>query len=161
MPTTIIPRAVLTGQESLAIVVSRFNDLVTERLLEGAISCLTRHGGDPEKVTVVWVPGSFELPLVASRLARSGQFAAVICLGAVVQGETSHHEAINSAMSGGLMNVSVQTECPVLFGVLTCRTMEQAIDRAGGKAGNKGEEAARAAIEMVNLMQQLPQPVTT
>jgi 6,7-dimethyl-8-ribityllumazine synthase len=146
----------LTGDEAFAIVVSRFNDLVTQRLLEGALATLRRHGGDPKKVAVVWVPGSFEIPLAADRLARSGQFQAVICLGAVIQGETSHHEAINSAMSGGIMQAGLSSGVPVLFGVLTCHTMDQALERAGGKVGNKGHEAALAAIEMVSLLRQLP-----
>jgi 6,7-dimethyl-8-ribityllumazine synthase len=152
VPTTLEGPLLLRGDESIAVVVSRFNELVTERLLAGALATLRRHGGDPEKVTVVWTPGSFELPLAAQRLAGSGRYAAVICLGAVIQGETSHHEAINAAVSSGLMRVGLDSQVPVLFGVLTCHTMEQALDRAGGKVGNKGAEAALAAIEMVNLL---------
>jgi 6,7-dimethyl-8-ribityllumazine synthase len=156
MPRVIEAPLNLARDHAFAIVVSRFNQLVTQRLLEGAMDTLRRHGADPERMTVIWAPGSYELPLLASRAAASGQFHAVICLGAVIQGETSHHEAINSAVSSGLMHVSLATKVPVLFGVLTCHTMEQAIDRAGGKAGNKGNEAALAAIEMVNLLPQLP-----
>ncbi len=156
MTTTVEGHLVLNGQESFAVVVSRFNHLVTSRLLEGAVETLRRHGADPDRITVVWAPGAFELPLLADRLARSGKYSAVICLGAVIQGETSHHEAINSAMSSGIMQAGLNSSVPVLFGVLTCHTMDQALDRAGGKAGNKGDEAALAAIEMVHLMAQLP-----
>jgi len=145
-------RLLLHGEERFAIVVSRFNELVTERLLDGALSTLRRHGGDLSRVLVARAPGAFELPLLARKLARSGQFHAVICLGAVIQGETSHHEAINGAMSHGLMQVGLDAGIPVLFGVLTCATMEQALERAGGKAGNKGHEATLAAIEMLDLL---------
>lgn len=146
---------VLTGKESFAIVVSRFNDLITTRLLEGALSTLRRHGANEEKITIVWVPGSFEIPLAARQLAFNKQHQAVICLGAVIQGETSHHEYINGPMASALMQAGLDAQVPVLFGVLTCGCMEQAIDRAGGKGGNKGNEAALAAIEMVNLLPQL------
>jgi 6,7-dimethyl-8-ribityllumazine synthase len=156
MPRELEGQLRLSGNESFAIVVSRFNDLITERLLAGALATLRRHGGDEANITVVWVPGSYEIPLAADRCARSGEFSAVICLGAVIQGETSHHEAINSAVSGGLMQAGLGSGVPVLFGVLACHNMEQALDRAGGKAGNKGVEAALAAIEMVNLLPQLP-----
>ena len=144
------------GTETYAIVVARFNDLVTRRLLEGALDTLRRHGVAEEKVTVVWVPGSFEIPLAADRLAKSKKYAAVICLGAVIQGQTTHHEYIHHQVAAGLMQSGLQAGIPVLFGVLTCQSMEQALDRAGGKAGNKGHEAALAAIEMVNLLKQLP-----
>lgn len=156
MPRILEGQLTLSGDESFAIVVSRFNDLVTRRLLEGAVETLRRHGGDPERVTVVWAPGSYELPFLARRLAASGQFSAVICLGAVIQGETSHHEAINGAVSSGILQTGLATDVPVLFGVLTCHTMDQALDRAGGKVGNKGGEAGLAAIEMVTLLKQLP-----
>jgi 6,7-dimethyl-8-ribityllumazine synthase len=156
MPTVLEGSLSLGAEESFAIVVSRFNDLVTARLLDGAVSTLVRHGADADRITVVWAPGAFEIPLIADRLAHSGKFSAVICLGAVIQGETSHHEAINSAMSSGIMQAGLSSHVPVLFGVLTCHTMEQALERAGGKAGNKGVEAALAAIEMVQLLQRLP-----
>lgn len=146
----------LAGQERFAIVVARFNDLVTRRLLEGAIDTLKRHGAAEEQITVAWVPGSFELPLAADKLAKSGQYAAVICLGAVIQGQTSHHEYINQQVAAGLMRSGIETGLPVLFGVLTCQSMEQALDRAGGKAGNKGNEAALAALEMVSLLKRIP-----
>lgn len=146
----------LAGQEKFAIVVARFNDLVTRRLLDGAIDTLRRHGATDEQISVAWVPGSFELPLAADKLAKSGQYAAVICLGAVIQGQTSHHEYINQQVAAGLMRSGMEAGLPVLFGVLTCQTMEQALDRAGGKAGNKGNEAAMAALEMVSLLKRIP-----
>ncbi len=145
----------LAGNESFAIVVARFNDLVTRRLLDGALDTLRRHGADDARITVVRVPGSFEIPLVADRLAKSGKHAAVVCLGAVIQGQTTHHEYINHQVAAGLMRAGQESGVPVLFGVLTCQTMEQALDRAGGKAGNKGCEAALAAIEMVDLLRKL------
>lgn len=144
------------GAEQYAIVVARFNDLVTRRLLDGALDTLRRHGVADDKVTVAWVPGSFELPLAADRFAKSKKYAAVICLGAVIQGQTTHHEYINQQVAAGLMRSGLEAGLPILFGVLTCQSMEQALDRAGGKAGNKGNEAALAAIEMVNLLKQLP-----
>lgn len=137
---------------SFAIVVSRFNDLITRRLLEGAIDTIVRHGGNAEKITITWVPGSFEIPLAASMLARSGKYEAVICLGAVIQGSTTHHQYINSQVASGIMSITRETGIPVTFGVITCESMEQALDRAGGKVGNKGNEATLAAIEMINLL---------
>jgi 6,7-dimethyl-8-ribityllumazine synthase len=157
MPHT-LEGQLLAGDRRYAVVVSRFNDLVTRRLLDGALDTLRRHGAADEHVTVAWVPGSFEIPLAAERLAQSGKFAAVICLGAVIQGETDHHEYINHAVAQGLMQVSRETGVPVTFGVLTCQTLEQALNRAGGKAGNKGCEAALAAIEMVSLLSHLDDP---
>lgn len=145
----------LAGAGRYAIVVSRFNDLVTRRLLEGALDTIRRHGGNTDHVDVAWVPGSFELPLAASRLARSGRYVAVICLGAVIQGETTHHEYINHQVAAGLQQTMLAAGIPVTFGVLTCGSLEQALERAGGKAGNKGCEATLAAIEMVNLLPQL------
>ncbi len=142
--------------DSFVIVVARFNDLVTSRLLEGAVSTLRRHGASESRITAVWVPGSFELPLVAEKLASSGKYTAVIALGAVIQGSTTHHEYINHATAQGLMQAGQRTGVPVLFGVLTCPTMEQALDRAGGKVGNKGTEAALAAIELIDVLRKLP-----
>lgn len=140
---------------SFAIVVSRFNELVTRRLLEGAIETIVRHGGDPQRITVAWVPGSFEIPLATATLAGSGKYSAVICLGAVIQGSTSHHEYINSQVAAGIMTITRESGVPCTFGVITCESLEQALDRAGGKAGNKGQEATLAAIEMVSLLRQL------
>lgn len=145
----------LAGNESYAIVVSRFNDLVTARLQDGAVQALQRHGVADERITVVSVPGSFEIPLTAQALARSGKFAAVCCLGTVIEGETSHNQYINQQVAAGIMRVSLETGVPVTFGVLTCQTLEQAMNRAGGKVGNKGAEAALAAIEMVSTLKKV------
>jgi 6,7-dimethyl-8-ribityllumazine synthase len=151
MPTEL--RAQLIAADAdFAIVVSRFNDLVTRRLLDGALETLARHGADPSRITVAWVPGSFEIPLAAAKFARSGKVHAVICLGAVIQGSTTHHEYVNSQTASGILKASLDNGIPVAFGVLTCESLEQALDRAGGKAGNKGNESALAAIEMVNLL---------
>ena len=154
MPT-ILQGSLVTSDDRVAIVVSRFNDLVTDRLLEGAIDTLHRHGLADDRITVVKVPGSFELPLAAQQLAMSGRFTMVICLGAVIQGETTHHEYINHQTAAGILQASLKASIPVTFGVLTCQSMDQALDRAGGKAGNKGVEAALAAIEMANLLRSI------
>lgn len=154
MPT-VLEGNLLANSVRVAIVVSRFNELVTERLLSGAVDTFRRHGVKDEQITVVKVPGSYEIPLPAKRLADSGQFAAVVCLGAVIQGETSHHEYINHPMAASIMQASLTSGVPVTFGVLTCSSMDQALDRAGGKAGNKGVEASLAAIEMINLLAQM------
>lgn len=140
---------------AFAIVVSRFNDLITSRLVDGACETIMRHGGNLDRIDVVSVPGSFEIPLAAQKLAAGGKYAAVICVGAVIQGSTTHHEYINSQVAAGIMAVSRETGIPVTFGVITCESMDQALDRAGGKVGNKGTEAALAAIEMVNLLRKL------
>ena len=145
----------VVGDEHYAIVVARFNELVTKRLLEGALEAFRQHGVKDDRLTVAWVPGSFELPIVADRLAKSKKYAAVCCLGAVVQGETSHHEYINQQMARGIMQAGLDSGIPVLFGVLTCSSMEQALERAGGKVGNKGADAALAAIEMASVLKQL------
>jgi len=143
------------GEERYAIVVSRFNELVTKRLLEGALATFKERGVRHDRLTVVWVPGAFELPLIADKLAKSKEYAAVCCLGAVVQGETTHHEYINHQTAAAIMRAGIESGIPVLFGLLTCSSMEQALDRAGGKTGNKGSDAALAAIEMVNVLKQL------
>ena len=153
--TTELHGHLTAADASFAIVVSRFNDLITKRLLDGTLDTIVRHGGDTNRVTVVWVPGSFEIPLAASKLAKSGKFSAVICLGAVIQGATTHHEYINSQVAAGIMTITRETGVPVTFGVITCESMEQALDRAGGKVGNKGTEATLAAIEMVSLLKKL------
>jgi 6,7-dimethyl-8-ribityllumazine synthase len=137
-----------------AIAVSRFNSFITERLLEGAVDCIIRHGGKEEDITVVKVPGAFELPLVAKKLAKM-DFDVVIALGAVIRGETPHFDYVAAEVSKGIANVSLEAEKPIAFGVLTTDTVEQAIDRAGTKAGNKGWEAALSAIEMVNLLREI------
>lgn len=154
MPQSLEGKLIL-GDDAIAIVVSRFNDLITNRLLEGALDTLRRHGAHEDKITIVRVPGAFEIPLAAERLAQSQKYAAVICLGAVIAGQTTHDQYINQQVAAGIARASQLSGVPVLFGVLTCQNMEQAIDRAGGKAGNKGHEAALAAIEMVNLLKQI------
>jgi 6,7-dimethyl-8-ribityllumazine synthase len=141
--------------DAIAIVVARWNELVTARLLEGALDTLRRHGVKDDVVTVARVPGSFELPLVADQLAKSGKYKAVICLGAVIQGETTHHEYINQSVAASLQRTAAETGKPVLFGVLTCQSLDQALDRAGGKAGNKGADAALAALEMIDLLKKI------
>lgn len=152
MPRVLNTPLLAQPTDRFAIVVSRFNDLITARLMEGAVSTLVRHGADDKQIAVVWVPGSYELPLTSEKLAESGRFDAVLALGAVIQGETTHHDYINHAMAQGLMQASQRTGVPILFGVLTCENLDQALNRAGGKVGNKGTEAALAAIEMVNLL---------
>jgi len=138
-----------------AIIVSRFNDFICSRLLEGAIDALNRHGALDENVFLVKVPGTFEMPLVAKKLAEGGGYDAVICLGTVIRGATPHFEYVAAEVSKGIANVSLETGIPVCFGVLTTENLEQAIERAGSKSGNKGYEAAIAAIEMVNLFKEL------
>jgi 6,7-dimethyl-8-ribityllumazine synthase len=134
------------------IVVARFNDFVAQRLLEGAVDALVRHGAEEGDLTVVWVPGSFEIALAAQELATGGRVDAVICLGVVVRGETPHFDFVAGEASHGVGAIGLQTRLPVTFGVVTAETMEQAIDRAGGKHGNKGADAALAAVEMVSLL---------
>jgi len=137
------------------IVVSRFNEFVTSRLLAGATDVLRRHGVAEADIDVAWVPGSFEIPLVAQRMAATGRYDAVICLGAVIRGATPHFDYVAGAAATGVAQVGLQTGVPVIFGILTTDTVEQAIERAGTKAGNKGAEAATAAIEMANLLREL------
>jgi 6,7-dimethyl-8-ribityllumazine synthase len=139
-----------------ALVVSRFNEFFSNRLLGGAQDCLVRHGAADEDVEVFRVPGSLELPLVARKVAESGRFHAVVCLGAIVRGQTAHFEYVASECARGVAAVSLQTGVPTIFGVITTETVEQAVDRAGARTGNRGAEAALAAIEMANLLDQLP-----
>jgi 6,7-dimethyl-8-ribityllumazine synthase len=139
----------------VAIVCGRFNDLITERLLTGAEGALRRHGVSADDVQVIWVPGAFEIPLVCQQLAASGEHDAVIALGAVIRGATGHYDQVANQVSAGLQRASLDTGVPVVFGVLTVDTIEQAIERAGTKAGNKGEESAATAIEMANLLRAL------
>jgi 6,7-dimethyl-8-ribityllumazine synthase len=138
-----------------AVVVSRFNSFITERLLDGALDCLRRKGVQDQDITVVRVPGSWEIPLVAKRLAQAKGHDAVICLGAVIRGATPHFDYVAAEVSKGIAQVSLESGVPVAFGILTTETLEQAIERAGSKAGNKGFAAAEAAIEMVNLLKEL------
>jgi 6,7-dimethyl-8-ribityllumazine synthase len=140
---------------SIAIVVSRFNELVTRALLSGAQDGLASHGVEPEAVDVAWVPGSFEIPLTARKLAESGRYQAIVCVGAVIRGETPHFDQVANQASSGIARVALDTGVPVIFGIITADTLEQALERAGGKMGNKGYDAAVAAIEMANLMRGL------
>ena len=139
----------------VALIASRFNEFVTAKLVEGALDGLVRHGADPKNLTLVKVPGSFELPQVAARLAGQGNYDAIVALGCLIRGETPHFDLIAAEAAKGLAQAAVSSGVPVIFGVLTCDTMEQALDRAGGKAGNKGWDAALAAIEMVSLFRRL------
>ena len=154
MPRTIQGQLV-AGDQAFAVVVSRFNEFISSRLLGGALDALERHGVAEEHVTVVWVPGSFETPVVVKKLAASGKYAAVIALGAVIRGATPHFDYIAGQVAKGIAQTALETGVPCSFGVLTTDTIEQAIERAGTKAGNKGADAAASAIEMVNLFAQL------
>jgi 6,7-dimethyl-8-ribityllumazine synthase len=140
---------------SFGIVASRFNDFVVKALLEGAIEAIRRHGGDTRAVDVAWVPGSYEIPVVARELALSGRYDAVVCLGAVIRGSTAHFDYVAGGVSGGISAVALETGVPVIFGVITTETIEQAIERAGTKMGNKGFEAAVSAMEMADVMSKL------
>lgn len=142
----------------IAIAASRFNDTITLRLVEGAEDCLRRHGVDPESIDLAWAPGAFELPLVASKLASSGNYDGIVAVGAVIRGATGHYEFVAGQCAAGLQRVQLDTGVPVAFGVLTTDNIEQAIERSGTKAGNKGFEAALTVIEMANLLSSLPKP---
>jgi 6,7-dimethyl-8-ribityllumazine synthase len=155
---TEIHGAMKVDGESFAVVVSRFNEFITSRLLGGAVDALKRHGCADKNITCVHVPGAFELPLIARRLAASGRFDAVICLGCVIRGQTPHFEYVAGEAAKGIAQVGLATGVPTTFGVITADTLEQAVERAGSKAGNKGAEAALSAIELVNLLKQLPAP---
>ncbi len=139
-----------------ALVVARFNEFITGRLVSGAIDELTRHGAAADHILQVWVPGSWEIPLAAQKLAAGGRYAAVICLGCVIRGQTPHFDYVAAEVAKGVAQVSLQTGVPVTFGIVTADSLEQAIDRAGAKTGNKGADAARSAIEMANLLAALP-----
>ncbi|APF20625.1 6,7-dimethyl-8-ribityllumazine synthase [Caldithrix abyssi] len=141
--------------KKFALVVSRFNEFIGNKLLEGALDCLTRHHCEEDDITVIWVPGSFEIPLVAKKLAKTGKYDGVICLGAVIRGATPHFDYVAAEVSKGIAHTALETEVPVIFGIITSDTIEQAIERAGTKAGNKGWDAALAAIEMADLMSKL------
>jgi 6,7-dimethyl-8-ribityllumazine synthase len=142
-------------RKAWAIVAARFNDIVTGKLLEGAVDTLVRLGAAEDAITVAWVPGAFEIPLAAQRLAQSGKFAAVICLGTIIRGQTPHFDFIAGQCTAGVAAVGRETGVPVILGVLTTENLEQAMDRAGGKMGNKGIDAAEAAVEMASLLSQL------
>jgi 6,7-dimethyl-8-ribityllumazine synthase len=140
----------------MAVVASRFNELITKKLVSGALDCLKRHGVAEDDIEVAWTPGGMEIPLVARTMAGSGRFGAVICLAAVIRGGTPHFEYVASQLSRGIAAVSLETGVPIIYGVITAETIEQAIERAGTKAGNRGFDAALSAIEMANLMKELP-----
>ena len=145
--------ALVAQNMKVALVAARFNEFIVSKLLSGCEDGLLRHGVQPQDISVAWVPGAFEIPLVASKLANSGKYDAVICLGAVIRGSTSHYDDVCAEVSKGIATVSLQSQIPVLFGVLTTDTIEQAIERAGTKAGNKGYDCALSAIEMMNLLE--------
>jgi 6,7-dimethyl-8-ribityllumazine synthase len=144
-----------------ALVAARFNHFVVDNLVQGAKDGLRRHGVADDAVDLIWVPGSLEIPLAALRLAASKKYVAVICLGAVIRGDTDHYDHVAGGAARGIAQAGLETGVPVIFGVLTCATVEQAVNRAGGKSGNKGFEAAETALEMVNLLKQLPPPAGT
>ncbi len=152
MAKKIIEGALNAKGMRFSIVVSRFNDFINAKLLDGALDALSRHGADDDNISIVKVPGSFEIPLVAQKLANSGNFDAVICLGAVIRGATPHFEYISAEVTKGIAKVTLDSGIPVSFGILTTDNIEQAIERAGTKSGNKGWDAALAAVEMVNLL---------
>jgi len=154
MPKTVEGKLVSKGRK-YGIVVARFNEFISSKLLGGALDALERHGVGEDEVTIAWTPGSFEIPVVAKKMAESGTYDAVIALGAVIRGNTPHFDYVANEVSKGVAHVALATGVPILFGVLTTDTIEQAVERAGTKAGNKGFDAACAAIEMVNLMEQL------
>jgi 6,7-dimethyl-8-ribityllumazine synthase len=141
--------------KSFAIVISRFNEFISQKLLDGAMDCILRHGGDDKKVTVYWVPGSFEMPLIAQKLANSGKYNSIICLGSVIRGGTPHFEYIANEVTKGIAHVSLTSGIPTIYGVITTDNIEQAIERAGTKAGNKGWDAALNAIEMADLVNKI------
>lgn len=151
----IIEGKLLAEGQKIAIVAGRFNEIITNKLLGGAIDAFKRHGGDENNIDVAWVPGSFEIPLVAKKMAESKKYDAVICLGAVIRGATAHFEMVANETTKGIAAAGMQTGVPIIFGVLTTDNIEQAVERAGSKAGNKGFEAATTAIEMVNLLKQI------
>ena len=143
------------AKAKFAVAVGRFNEFITSKLLGGCMDCLTRHGVAEDNVEVFWAPGGFDIPILTKKLATSGKYAAVICLGAVIRGGTDHYQYIAAQVSKGVAQTALETGIPCLFGVITCDTIEQAIERAGTKAGNKGAQAAQAALEMVNLLEQI------
>lgn len=143
------------GNKRFALIVGRFNELISNKLKEGAIDCLLRHEAEEKSIEIIYVPGSFEIPLVAKKAAKSGKYDAVICLGAVIRGGTPHFDYVAGEVAKGVAHVGLESEVPVIFGVITTDTIEQAIERAGTKAGNKGWDAALTAMEMVDLCQQM------
>lgn len=145
----------ISGEGKFGIVISRFNEFIGSKLLSGAIDALERHGVDESNIEIAWVPGAFEIPLVAKKMAKTGRYDSVICLGAVIRGSTPHFEIVANEVSKGIAHIGLETEVPIIFGVLTTDSIEQAIERAGTKAGNKGFEAGVTAIEMANLLKEI------
>ncbi len=145
----------LAEGQRVGIVAARFNEFISSKLLGGAIDSFLRHGGDDNNIDVAWVPGAFEVPLVAKKMAESGRYDAVVCLGAVIRGATPHFDMVANEATKGIANVSLQTGVPVIFGILTTDSIEQAVERAGTKAGNKGFDAMTTAVEMVNLLKNI------
>ena len=139
----------------VGVIATRFNEFIVSKLLDGALDGLVRHGVDEDNVTVVWVPGAFEIPTIANKMAKSGKYDAVICLGTVIRGQTSHYDLVCNEVAKGIAQVSIGTGIPTLFGVVTTENIEQAIERAGSKAGNQGYDCALGAVEMVNLIRQI------
>ncbi|UCH09571.1 MAG: 6,7-dimethyl-8-ribityllumazine synthase [Fidelibacterota bacterium] len=154
MAPTITGELVLKDQ-AIAVVASRFNSMITQQLITGAEDTFLRHGGDHDKLTVVWVPGSFEIPITVKRLAESGKYAGILALGALIKGSTAHFDVLANEVTRGLAQLSLELPIPVSFGVLTAHNLEQALERAGTKAGNKGAEAMQSLIEMINLTDKL------
>jgi len=148
-------KLVVSNEIKIGIIASRFNEFITSKLLGGALDALKRHDISEENIDIAWVPGAFEIPLIASKMAKMGKYDAVICLGSVIRGSTSHYDYVCSEVSKGIANVSLNSDIPVMFGVLTTDNIEQAIERAGSKAGNKGYDCAVGAIEMVNLIREI------
>ncbi len=153
--STIIEGKLDAVGKHFALVASRFNELISRKLVEGAIDCLVRHNVDQNDITIVWVPGAFEIPLIAKKIAQSDKYDAVICLGAVIRGNTAHFDYIAAEVSKGVAAVGLETDKPIIFGILTTENIEQAVERAGTKSGNKGFDAALSAIEMVDLIEKL------
>lgn len=145
----------ISSEGKFGIVISRFNEFIGSKLLSGAIDALERHGVDESSIEIAWVPGAFEIPLVAKKMAKTGRYDSVICLGAVIRGSTPHFDIVANEVSKGIAHIGLETEVPIIFGVLTTDSIEQAVERAGTKAGNKGFEAAVTAIEMANLLKQI------
>lgn len=150
----VIEGKLIAKDGKFGIIVGRFNEFIGGKLLDGALDGLKRHGVSEENIEIVWVPGAYEIPLVSKKMAKTNNYDAILCLGAVIRGETPHFDYVSSEVSKGIANVSIDTEVPIIFGVLTTDTIQQAIERAGTKAGNKGFDAALSAIEMTNLLSQ-------
>lgn len=151
--TNVFEGMLTVKKEKFCIIVARFNEFIGSKLLSGAVDELKRHGAKEENIDIVWVPGAFEIPVIAKKVAKSNKYNAIIALGAVIKGSTSHYDYVCAEVSKGIASVSLETGVPVIFGVLTCDNLEQAIERAGTKSGNKGADAAKSAIEMANVME--------